>query len=105
MQSEFNNLQKWFHANKLSINAEKMKICIYYSKRSRLKNDPIEICIRNDKLEEVDTIKYLGVNIIPQISVQKWGVQKCQNTARVQLNSFLLACTSPLRNEGLGKCK
>ena len=71
LQSEFDYLLKWFHANKLSINAKKTKICVYCSKRSQLKNDPIEIRIGNEILEEVDTMKYLGVNIDKHLSFDK----------------------------------
>ncbi len=46
MQADFDRLLKWFHANKLSIDAKKTKVCVYSSRRSQLNNDPIKIVLK-----------------------------------------------------------
>ncbi len=57
---ELEKLSDWFRANKLSLNIEKTKF-IYFSKR-RKKND-FEIKIDGKKIQQVQNIKFLGIQI------------------------------------------
>ena len=55
------NLNDWFVANKLTMNVEKSKFCIFRSQKN--KNKPIPECFpfNNSTMKRISHIKYLGV--------------------------------------------
>ena len=61
---ELNEIDEWFRANKLSINARKTKYVFFHKKHDSKKNPqklPMLI-LNNTTLERVNSIKFLGVN-------------------------------------------
>lgn len=60
---ELSKLSTWFKANKLSLNLKKTKLIIFCPKNKQYPRTTIDIMIDNKKIEQVDSIKFLGVLI------------------------------------------
>ena len=63
LQSEFEQLLKWFVANHSCINTGKTKLMLFSSNRSHLKDATLSITDGNECLEQVNTFKYLGIHL------------------------------------------
>ena len=61
LQSDFDHMLKWFAANRLCINTTKTKTMLFCSKRSTHKQVNLNIYDSSERIEEVDTFKYLGL--------------------------------------------
>ncbi len=61
LQCDIDNLKYWFEQNKLSLNCSKTKAMLVCGRRSRYKQDVLNINIGSDPVECVDEMKYLGV--------------------------------------------
>jgi hypothetical protein len=80
LQSCILELEKWYRANRLRVNASKSKI-MYIGTKQRLNNENLEnfsILYNGEKLEKVNEMKYLGI-IIDQHLL--WDKQ-CNNVVR-----------------------
>ena len=62
LQNDFNYVVRWLECNGMCLNATKTKTILFGSK-GKIKNDTISVKYKNDSLESVDSIKYLGVMI------------------------------------------
>ncbi len=76
---ELAKLSDWFIANKLSLNIEKTKF-IYFSKRRR-KNES-EIIIDGKKIEQVQNIKFLGIQIDEKLNWIEQSKILCKKLSR-----------------------
>ena len=54
-------LNKWFIANKLTLNSEKSNFVIFRSKRNIITNLPEQIQFENSNIKRAMSVKYLGV--------------------------------------------
>ncbi|CAL4236630.1 unnamed protein product, partial [Meganyctiphanes norvegica] len=54
-------LNKWFIANKLTLNSEKSNFVIFRSKRNVITNLPEQIQFENSNIKRAMSVKYLGV--------------------------------------------
>ena len=54
-------LQKWFKANKLTLNSEKSNFIVFRSKRRKQENIPEQIKYEDTNISRCKSIKYLGV--------------------------------------------
>ena len=61
LQLDFNHLLKWFAANRLCINTSKTKTMLFCGNRSPYKEIKLNINDGSERIEEVDTFKYLGL--------------------------------------------
>ncbi|CAL4066635.1 unnamed protein product, partial [Meganyctiphanes norvegica] len=55
------HLNKWFIANKLTLNSEKSNFVIFRSNRKGITNLPEEIKFENSTIKRAKSVKYLGV--------------------------------------------
>ena len=60
MQEDINNIVKWVYDNNMQLNTAKTK-CLIVSHNESANN--ICLTIKNDKIEIVNTLKYLGIII------------------------------------------
>ena len=59
---ETQKVAKWARNNKMSFNDQKSKVIIITKKKPKNRRD-INIFLNNKKLQQVDTLKYLGITI------------------------------------------
>ena len=71
LQLGFDELNKWFAANNLSVNPSKSKVMLFRSKRSQMKNVKLDVRSGDVVLETVDTMKYLGVNLDEHLTFEE----------------------------------
>ena len=71
-------LDKWFKANKLSVNTEKTKYIIFGEDRRHTPKITTEILINGQILEKVSSIKFLGVDIDSNLG-WKTHINRIQN--------------------------
>ena len=70
MNSELAKITDWLAVNKLSLNADKTKLMIFYYKQTQLKNSEVpNIKINNMPIERVAQFKFLGVIIDSNLTV------------------------------------
>jgi hypothetical protein len=60
MNLELRKISEWSHNNKLKFNEHKSKVMLM-SRRNRKEKKEIEIYLNNKILEQVNSIKYLGI--------------------------------------------
>ena len=70
-KNTLNELQKWFNANKLTLNLDKTHYCIYHPARKKIPNNCDEIQVGDNKITRVSSIKYLGLNIDENVN---WNI-------------------------------
>lgn len=63
MQYDLNLLCKWLYNNLLTLNADKTKYIIFHSPRKKIEKSSITLHTNNTIIEQVEQIKYLGLNI------------------------------------------
>ncbi len=63
IQHDIDNLKNWFMRNKLSLNCTKTKSMLLCGRRSRLKDESLDISIDNEHVECVTELKYLGLTV------------------------------------------
>ncbi len=61
LQYDIDNLKTWFVKNKLSLNCKKTKSMLVCGRRSRLKDEGLDINIDGENVECVSEMKYLGL--------------------------------------------
>ena len=71
LQSDLNQILKWFAANRLCINTSKTKTMLFCSNRSSYKHDKLSITDGSERIEEVDTFKYLGLHLDKHLCFDK----------------------------------
>jgi len=59
---ETQKVAKWATNNKMSFNDQKSKVTILTKKKPKIRRD-FEIFLNNKKLQQEDTVKYLGITI------------------------------------------
>ena len=57
-----NNINTWFQTNKLSLNTEKTNYIIFKHPKQLAAQTNINIEMNNEKIAEVRSVKFLGVN-------------------------------------------
>ena len=62
-QEELHYIDKWMVANNLSINVSKTKCILFRSSKSKPPPINLTVTLRNMKIEQVTTMKFLGVHI------------------------------------------
>ena len=62
-QEELHYIDKWMVANNLSINVSKTKCILFRSSKSKPPPTNLTVTLRNIKIEQVTTMKFLGVHI------------------------------------------
>ena len=60
LNSELNKLSAWFKANKLSLNLKKTNFMLFKPRQKRY-HFPMQICINEQKIEQVKETVFLGV--------------------------------------------
>ena len=66
--NEISRIDQWLIANKLSINTSKTKCMLFRSKHSNTQHTNLNLFIRNNKIEQVSSLKFLGVYIDEYLS-------------------------------------
>ena len=66
--NELSRIDQWLIANKLSINTSKTKCMLFRSKHSNTQHINLNLFIRNNKIEQVSSLKFLGVYIDEYLS-------------------------------------
>ena len=61
--NELSRIDQWLIANKLSINTSKTKCMLFRSKHSNTPHTNLNLIITNNKIEQVSSLKFLGVYI------------------------------------------
>lgn len=61
INSELENVHKWFVSNKLTLNMSKTKYILFRSPYKARNTIPIAVRIRDTEINRVETISYLGV--------------------------------------------
>lgn len=65
---ELKLVSKWMNLNKLSLNTDKTKLIIFYSKQKLLDTDNFSIKLNGIKLELNNNVKYLGMYLDKHLS-------------------------------------
>ena len=55
------NVSQWYNCNKLTLNVKKSNIMLIHRKKSVQKN--LNVTINNEKLKQIENVKYLGLSI------------------------------------------
>ena len=76
MKAELDTLIDWFRANKLSLNISKTNYVLFEPPKLKMNDDSspndCKLTFGNDKIEEVNSVKFLGIQIDRKLS---WGNQ------------------------------
>lgn len=59
--TEIANIYRWFCLNKLSINQDKTNSILFYGQNKRIPENSIQIKLNNRQIDEVSSMKFLGV--------------------------------------------
>ena len=61
--NELSCIDQWLIANKLSVNTSKTKCMLFRAKHSNTQHTNLNLIIRNNKIEQVSSLKFLGIYI------------------------------------------
>ena len=67
LNSELNRLSTWFKANKLSLNLKKTNFMLFKPRQKRY-HFPMQICINDQRIEQVKETVFLGVVLDEHLS-------------------------------------
>ena len=84
---DIGKLNEWFYYNKLTLNLDKTKLCIYFSKNINDENDPTQTNINGVNLEVVNSLSYLGVVIDNKLQFHE-HMKNCIKRAGVTLKNY-----------------
>ena len=84
---DIGKLNEWFYYNKLTLNLDKTKLCIYFSKNINDENDPTQTNIKGVNLEVVNSLSYLGVVIDNKLQFHE-HMKNCIKRAGVTLKNY-----------------
>jgi len=87
MQTELDNVMRWCDKNELTLNTSKTKYMIFSNKTKEHKFNNIDICMKGEKLENVDTYKYLGTTLDKRLNGQA-QLNKITSLMEMHLNTF-----------------
>lgn len=76
------NLNEYLSKNKLKLNVNKTKAMIIKRNRTIINKDSIKICIKDDNIELVNAMKYLGVFIDENLDMNKNIDYICNKTSK-----------------------
>ena len=62
-QEELDKLEKWFKANKLTLNVKKCAYIIFRGRNKRIPDVLPNLCINRQEIERVETFKYIGLHL------------------------------------------
>ena len=65
------NIANWLKANKLTLNVKKTNLLVFNSRKNSKEKPPAKLFINDEKLEQKDFAKYLGVYFDKQLSWSK----------------------------------
>lgn len=82
VNEDLSGVFKWLCVNKLKLNVEKTKYMIIKGTNSRTHDADVSVKINNERLECVDTMKYLGVLIDNQLKFKKNCEYVCKKAAK-----------------------
>ena len=80
-------LDKWFIANKLTLNAKKTSFTIFRSSRSRIKDLPDKLIFNNSEINRSSSVTYLGVLLDEHLTFKN-HVQKVCNSIKMFFKVF-----------------
>ena len=66
--SELACIDKWLISNKLSVNVSKSKCILFHSKSTKVNLTNLNLFLRNTKIDQVSSLKFLGVYIDENLS-------------------------------------
>ena len=79
LQTSLNEISEWYDGNRLALNAEKSK-CMVIASRYQTRNDcSMNVLLKNDAIEQVNNIKYLGVIIDSNLTWNEHVSALCKN--------------------------
>ena len=64
LNSDLQNLSRWFGANRLTLNTSKCKFMVFGSNAKLAKLQNVNLLINNSPLNRVESFKYLGITLI-----------------------------------------
>ena len=91
MQKDLNNIERWCHENRLSLNVSKTKIVTFMSDHQRKNRPNVRLFMKGNIVEEVENYKYLGTTLDNRLSGD------VQFTKTVQMLGFKLKTFSKIR--------
>lgn len=68
MNDDLLSIYEWFTANKLVMNVKKTNYMLFHHKQRRLDTNNIDINVAGNKVERVETFKYLGLHLDSQLN-------------------------------------
>ena len=68
INNKLSRIDQWLIANKLSVNTSKTKCMLFRSKHPNTQHTNLNLIIRNNKIEQVSSLKFLGVYIDEYLS-------------------------------------
>lgn len=83
INQELTRISSWFKANKLTINSTKSKYILFTSRSKNLNEASLKLFIDNFELEQVYTIKYLGVTLDCHLNWKNHIKNVCSRLASV----------------------
>ena len=98
LQMCINEIDRWYKNNRLKINADKTNVMIISSRAKGIHKE-LNVKLNDTKLKQVNSVRYLGVNIDCHLTWDEHVKQLCKNVAykifslrrlSSSLNTFLL---------------
>ena len=93
LQHDFNNLQQWFNANRLTLNLRKTVTMSFWPEQM---NNPIKILTIKESLPSVISTRFLGVTIDNKLT---WTTHVDNLITKLRANKILLSKSKYLMNQ------
>lgn len=78
---ELTHVSDWFKSNKLSLNVKKTNFMLFYQLHNKFKN--LKICIDDTFVTQTHSVKFLGLNLDPQLNWKLHINSVCNKTAKI----------------------
>ena len=75
-------MNSWFKANKLTLNANKSSFIVFKSRRSKINNLPEKFKVDNSEILRSDSIKYLGLTLDEHLNFNQHVQNVCNSIKR-----------------------
>ena len=76
-------MNNWFVANKLTLNAKKSSFIIFKSNRSKNRNLPDKLVFNNSEIVRSNSIKYLGITLDEHLNFNLHIQNVCNSIKKV----------------------
>jgi hypothetical protein len=80
LQNSIDSIADWYRRNKLSLNVKKSNVMIIHRKKNI--QDTIDVTINQNKLIQIDSVKYLGLHIDSKLQWQHHVNNMCKNLTK-----------------------